>query len=70
MGLNKNVIKDLKNKVRELSFKDLSENDILRELKVIYYSNLKNKELSYKTYLEIFAYIVLLKSVKTFYQVR
>ena len=70
MGLNKNVIKDLKNKVRELSFKDLSENDILRELKVIYYSNLKNKEISYKTYLDITAYIVLLKSIKTFYQVR
>lgn len=70
MGLNKNVVKDLKNKVRELSFKDLSENDILRELKVIYYSNLKNKEISYKTYLNVTAYIVLLKSVKTFYQVR
>lgn len=70
MSLNKNVVKDLKNKVRELSFKDLSENDILRELKVIYYSNLKNKEISYKTYLDITAYIVLLKSVKTFYQVR
>lgn len=70
MSLNKNVVKDLKNKVRELSFKDLSENDILRELKVIYYSNLKNKEISYKTYLDVTAYIVLLKSVKTFYQVR
>lgn len=70
MSLNKNVVKDLKNKVRELSFKDLSESDILRELKVIYYSNLKNKEISYKTYLDVTAYIVLLKSVKTFYQVR
>lgn len=70
MSLNKNVVKDLKNKVRELSFKDLSENDILRELKVIYYSNLKNKEISYNTYLNVTAYIVLLKSVKTFYQVR
>ena len=70
MVLNKSIVKDLKNKVKELSFKDLSENDILRELKVIYYANVKNKELSYKTYLEISAYIVLLKSVKTFYQVR
>lgn len=70
MSLNKNVVKDLKNKVKELSFKDLTENDILRELKVIYYSNIKNKEISYKTYLDVTAYIVLLKSVKTFYQVR
>ena len=69
MSLNKNVVKDLKNKVKELSFKDLTENDILRELKVIYYSNIKNKEISYKTYLDVTAYIVLLKSIKTFYQV-
>lgn len=68
--IDKNVIKDLKNKVRELSFKDVTENDILRILKNIYFNNIKNKNISYYTYLEITAYIVLLKSLKTLYHIK
>ena len=68
--IDKNVIKDLKNKVRELSFKDVTENDIIRILKNIYYANIKNKNISYSTYLEITAYIVLLKSLKTLYLIK
>lgn len=69
MDLNKNVLKDLKNKVKELSFKDLTKNDIVRKLKVIFYENITNKNIKYNTYLEITAYLVLLKSLQTIYRV-
>lgn len=69
MDLNKNVLKDLKNKVKELSFKDLTKNDIVRKLKVIFYENITNKNIEYNTYLEITAYLVLLKSLQTIYRV-
>lgn len=67
---NKDIIKDLKNKVRDLSFTDMSEKEIVRRLKTIYYDNVKNKDISYSTYLEVTAYLVLLKSVKTLYHVK
>lgn len=67
---NKDIIKDLKNKVRDLSFTDMSEKEIVRRLKTIYYDNIKNKDISYSTYLEVTAYLVLLKSVKTLYHIK
>lgn len=67
---NKDIIKDLKNKVRDLSFTDVSEKEIVRRLKTIYYDNIKNKDISYSTYLEVTAYLVLLKSVKTLYHIK
>lgn len=67
---NKDIIKDLKNKVRDLSFTDMSEKEIVRKLKTIYYDNIKNKDISYSTYLEVTAYLVLLKSVKTLYHIK
>lgn len=67
---NKDIIKDLKNKVRDLSFTDMSEKEIVRKLKTIYYDNIKNKNISYSTYLEVTAYLVLLKSVKTLYHIK
>ena len=67
---NKDIIKDLKNKVRDLSFTDVSEKEIVRKLKTIYYDNIKNKDISYSTYLEVTAYLVLLKSVKTLYHIK
>lgn len=70
MNLNKRVIKDLKNRVKALSFMDISKNDIIRNLKTIYYSNITNKNITYDTYIEVTAYIVLLKSLQTNYRVR
>lgn len=67
---NKDIIKDLKNKVRDLSFTDVNEKEIVRRLKTIYYDNIKNKDISYSTYLEVTAYLVLLKSVKTLYHIK
>lgn len=67
---NKDIIKDLKNKVRDLSFTDMNEKEIVRKLKTIYYDNIKNKDISYSTYLEVTAYLVLLKSVKTLYHIK
>ena len=67
---NKDIIKDLKHKVRDLSFTDMSEKEIVRRLKTIYYDNVKNKDISYSTYLEVTAYLVLLKSVKTLYHIK
>lgn len=68
--IDKNVIKDLKNRVRELSFKDIKEKDIIRILKNIYYDNVKNKNISYSTYIEITSYLVILKSIRTLYQIK
>jgi hypothetical protein len=70
MNLNKRVIKDLKNRVKALSFMDISKNDIIRNLKTIYYSNITNKNITYDTYIEVTAYIVLLKSLQTNYRIR
>lgn len=70
MNLNKRVIKDLKNRVKVLSFMDISKNDIIRNLKNIYYSNITNKNITYDTYIEVTAYIVLLKSLQTNYRIR
>ena len=70
MSLNKDVIKDLKNRVKELSFTDISKNDVIRKLKTIYYANITNKNITYNTYLEVTAYLVLLKSLQTNYRIR
>lgn len=70
MNLNKRVIKDLKNRVKTLSFMDISKNDVIRNLKTIYYSNITNKNITYDTYIEVTAYIVLLKSLQTNYRIR
>ena len=61
MSLNKIVVKDLKKRVKELSFLDLDINDVKRFLKNTYYSCIGNKHIEYSTYLEVTAYLILLR---------
>jgi hypothetical protein len=61
------VVNALKKRVKELSFTNLTKNDVIRELKKIYYDNIRENEISYETYLEVTSYLVLLKAFKTSY---
>lgn len=45
--MDKKVITDLKNRIYELSLQKFTENDIIRILKNIYFSNIKNNNISY-----------------------
>ena len=67
--MDKKVITNLKNRIYELSLQKITENDIIRILKNIYFSNIKNNNISYNTYIEVTSYLVLLKSIKTSYKV-
>lgn len=69
MSLYKDVIRDLKNKVREISFLDISKNDVIRKLKSIYYHNITNTNITYETYMEVTVYLVILKALQTTYQI-
>ena len=69
MSLYKSVIRDLKNRVREVSFLDISKNDVIRKLKSIYYDNITNTNITYETYMEVTVYLVILKALQTTYQI-
>ena len=69
MSLYKSVLRDLKNRVREVSFLDISKNDVIRKLKTIYYDNITNTNITYETYMEVTVYLVILKALQTTYQI-
>lgn len=51
-----------------LSFSDISETEIIRKLKTVYYDNIRETEFSFDTYLEVTSLLILLKSIKTNYR--
>jgi hypothetical protein len=61
------VVNALKKRVKELSFTNITKNDVIRALKKIYYDNIREDELPFETYLEVTSYLVLLKALKTNY---
>lgn len=61
------VVNALKKRVKELSFTNLTKNDVIRRLKNIYYDTIYEDDISYETYLEVTSYLVLLKALKTNY---
>ena len=61
------VVNALKKRVKELSFTNITKNDVIRALKKIYYDNIHEDELPFETYLEVTSYLVLLKALKTNY---
>ena len=61
------VVNALKKRVKELSFTNITKNDVIRALKKIYYDNIREDELPFETYLEVTSYLVLLKTLKTNY---
>ena len=61
------VVNALKKRVKELSFTNLTKNDVIRALKKIYYDNIREDELPFETYLEVASYLVVLKALKTNY---
>jgi hypothetical protein len=62
------IVNALKKRVKTLSFSDISETEIIRKLKTIYYDNIRETEFSFDTYLEVTSLLILLKSIKTNYR--
>ena len=65
---NTAIVNALKKRVKMLSFSDISETEIIRKLKTIYYDNIRETEFSFDTYLEVTSLLILLKSIKTNYR--
>ena len=65
---NTAIVNALKKRVKTLSFSDISETEIIRKLKTIYYDNIRETEFSFDTYLEVTSLLILLKSIKTNYR--
>lgn len=63
-SLYKEVIKDIKKLVTQYAFQNTTETDIIRNLKLLYYDNIKNKNISYDAYLKATVYVVLLASLR------
>ena len=63
-SLYKEVIKDIKKMVTQYAFQNTTETDIIRNLKLLYYDNIKNKNISYDAYLKATIYVVLLASLR------
>lgn len=63
-SLYKEVIKDIKKMVTQYAFQNTTETDIIRNLKLLYYDNIKNKNISYDAYLKATVYVVLLASLR------
>ena len=61
---NKIIVNALKKRVKELSFLSLTENDVIRKLKNVFYDNIKEDNISYETYLDITSYLIILKTLK------
>lgn len=61
------VVNALKKRVKELSFTNLTKNDVIRRLKNIYYDTIYEDDISYETYLDVTSYLVILKAFKTNY---
>ena len=68
MSTNTTIVNALKKRVKELSFSEISEKDVIRKLKTMYYDNIREKEFPYETYLEVTSLLVLLKAFKTNYR--
>lgn len=63
-SLYKEVIKDIKKLVTQYAFQNTTETDIIRNLKTLYYDNIKNKNISYDAYLKATVYVILLASLR------
>ena len=50
--------------VTQYAFQNTTETDIIRNLKLLYYDNIKNKNISYDAYLKATVYVVLLASLR------
>jgi hypothetical protein len=62
------IVNALKKRVKTLSFSDISETEVLRKLKTIYYDNIRETKFSFETYLEVTSLLIILKSIKTNYR--
>ena len=65
---NTEIVSALKKRVKSLSFSDISETEVIRKLKTIYYDNIRETEFSFETYLEVTSLLIILKSIKTNYR--
>lgn len=68
MYTNTTIVNALKKRVKELSFSEISEKDVIRKLKTMYYDNIREEEFPYEMYLEVTSLLVLLKAFKTNYR--
>lgn len=61
--LNKKFVKDLKERVQELSLQDITKEEIYEHLWDLYIKTLKMKHIPYEYYFDATAYLIVLKSI-------